>query len=439
MPFTRCAGCVSSIVISTEQVLHSVTPQILHFSVASLSLHIPQISVIFSTTFTCCPKYSGQHDTMLLDISYLIYTINKNTRMQMRVPMRSSLREIEEYKAGKLVKGAIKLSSNENPLGPSPEVIRKIVESLEEGKLNLSLYPWERNEEELRDEISSYIGAGMGKENIVIGAGIDGVLDTLVRIFIENGDEALIPVPTFSLYESLVKIAGGIPRYVKRRNNFSITAKDMLPMCSEKTKMVFISSPNSPTGNCISEDEVREIIESMPKAMVVIDEAYVEFADSSLVKQVEEYENVLVLRTFSKAFGLAGLRIGYGIIPEWLASHYKRSSIPFSVNSVAITAAIAALRDEEHLRKSVELVKHERPFLEENLHRFFKVYPSKANFVLVDVSPRRAYEVCDALMKRGIIVRDCSSFKGAGDSFIRISVGTREQNEKVVDALKSIC
>ncbi len=357
----------------------------------------------------------------------------------MRVPVRSYLREIGEYKAGKLVKGAIKLSSNENPLGPGPEVIREIVESIEEGKLNLSLYPWERNEEELRDEISSYVGAGMGKENIVIGAGIDGVLDTLVKIFIANGDEALIPVPTFSLYESLVKIAGGIPEYVKRRNDFSIAAKDLLPMCREKTKMVFIASPNSPTGNCISEAEVREIIESMPKAMVVIDEAYVEFADSSLVNMVKEYENVLVLRTFSKAFGLAGLRIGYAIIPEWLASHYKKTSIPFAVNSVALTAAIAALMDKEHLRRSVELVKHEKPFLEENLQRFFKVYPSKANFVLLDVSPWRAYEVYDALMKCGIIVRDCSSFRGAGDSFIRISVGTREQNEKVVDALKSIC
>ncbi len=355
----------------------------------------------------------------------------------MRVPVRSSLREIEEYKAGKLVKGAIKLSSNENPLGPSPEVIREIVESIEEGKLNLSLYPWERNEEELRDEILSYVGAGMG--NIVIGAGIDGVLDTLVRIFIENGDEALIPVPTFSLYESLVKIAGGIPEYVKRRADFSIAAKDLLPTCSEKTKMVFISSPNSPTGNCISEADVRAIIESMPKAMVVIDEAYVEFADSSLVNLVREYENVLVLRTFSKAFGLAGLRVGYAIIPEWLASHYKKTSIPFSVNSVALTAAMAALRDKEHLRRSVELVKRERPFLEENLQRLFKVYPSKANFLLVDVSPRKAYEVYDALMKSGIIVRDCSSFRGAGDSFIRISVGTREQNEKVVDTLKSFC
>lgn len=366
--------------------------------------------------------------------------MNTKIKMQVPVPVSPSLEEVEEYKPGKLVKGAIKLSSNENPLGPSPKVIREIVESIEEGKLNLSVYPWGRKEEELRDEILSYISLGVVKENIVIGAGVDGVLDTLAKIFIADDVVALIPVPTFSLYESLVKIAGGMPRYIKRKRgkDFSIPVKELISSYSERTRMIFISSPNNPTGNCISEDEVREIIESVPAAMVVIDEAYVEFADSSLVKLVTEYANVLILRTFSKAFGLAGLRVGYAVIPEWLASSYKKVSMPFSVNSIALTAAIAALRDKEHLRRSVELVKHERPFLEENLQRFFTVYPSKANFVFVDVSPLKSYEVYDALMKKGITVRDCSSFRGAGDSFIRITVGTREQNEKVVDVLKGI-
>lgn len=358
----------------------------------------------------------------------------------MRVPVRASLQEIEEYKPGKLVKGAIKLSSNENPLGPSPEVIREIVKRLEAGELNLNVYPWEKNEEELRDEISRYAGgARIEKDNVVLGAGVDGVLDTLARIFIADGDEALIPIPTFSLYESLVKIAGGVPRYIKRESgeNFDVPVKDLISACNEKTKLIFISSPNNPTGNCIPEDEIREIIESVDsRAMVVIDEAYAEFAGSSLVNLVTGYENVAVMRTFSKAFGLAGLRVGYGIIPEWLTSAYKKVAIPFSVNSIAIKAAIAALRDQAYLRKTVELVKHERAFLTENLRRVFeKVYPSEANFVLADVSPAKSAVVYAALMKRGIIVRDCSSFRGAGDSFIRVTVGTREQNEKVVEAL----
>ncbi|RJS80698.1 aminotransferase class I/II-fold pyridoxal phosphate-dependent enzyme, partial [Methanophagales archaeon] len=231
----------------------------------------------------------------------------------------------------------------------------------------------------------------------------------------------------------------GVPRYVKRksRENFDIPVKDLISACNEKTKLIFISSPNNPTGNCTPEDEIREIIESVDsRAMVVIDEAYAEFADSSLVNLVTEYENVAVMRTFSKAFGLAGLRVGYGIIPEWLTSPYKKVAMPFSVNSIAIKAAIAALRDPAYLRKTVELVKHERAFITENLqHVFKKVYPSEANFVLADVAPAKSAGVYAALMKQGIIVRDCSSFRGAGDSFIRVTVGTREQNEKVVEAL----
>ncbi len=157
--------------------------------------------------------------------------------------VRASLKEVEEYKPGKLVKGAIKLSSNENPLGPSPEVIKAIVRSLEGGELDLSIYPWEKNEEALVSEISTYVRASV--ENIVIGAGVDGVLDTLVKIFIDKGDEAIIPIPTFSLYESLVKIAGGIPRYVKRAENFSIPVEELTP--TGKTQMIFLCSPNNPT------------------------------------------------------------------------------------------------------------------------------------------------------------------------------------------------
>ena len=347
--------------------------------------------------------------------------------------VRASLKEVEEYKPGKLVKGAIKLSSNENPLGPSPEVIKAIVRSLEGGELDLSIYPWEKNEEALVSEISTYVRASV--ENIVIGAGVDGVLDTLVKIFVDKGDEAIIPIPTFSLYESLVKIAGGIPRYVKRVGNFSIPVEELTP--TGKTQMIFLCSPNNPSGNCISGDDVRAIIEST-NSMVVIDEAYVEFADTSLEELVNEYENVLVLRTFSKAFGLAGLRVGYGVLPEWLVSQYKKVSIPFTVNNIALKAAIVALRDNEHLRRSVELVRDGRQFLESNLQQLFAVYPSQANFVLLDVAPRKSYAVCDTLMENGITVRDCASFRGANDSLIRISVGTREQNAKVVEVLMNL-
>jgi len=263
-------------------------------------------------------------------------------------------------------------------------------------------------------------------------------MDTIAKIFFEKGDEVIIPIPTFSLYESLVKIADATPVYLPRNPdaNYGIPVLDIIAASNDKTRMIFLSSPNNPTGNRITGDDVRTLAESVPNAMIAVDEAYVEFAKKSLVKVVNDYENVLVLRTFSKAFGLAGLRVGYAVLPEWLASIYKKVSLPFTVNNVALTAAVAALRDKEHLRRSVELVKSGRPYLEENLQGLFKVYPSEANFVLVDVSPKRSSDVFDALLKKGITVRDCSSFRGASDSLIRISVGTQEQNEKVVAALK---
>lgn len=356
----------------------------------------------------------------------------------MPLPVRPSVEDIAEYKPGKLIKGAIKLSSNENPLGASPVVVRAVDEALKEKELDLSIYPWERNEEALREAIARYPSVNV--EKVVIGAGIDGVLDTLVKIFIGKGDGGIIPIPTFSLYESLVKIAGGTPIYLPRipEQNYAVSVEDLLAVCNDRTRMIFLASPNNPTGNCIAEDEVRKIAESVPEAMVAIDEAYVEFADTSLVKLVNEYENVLVLRTFSKAFGLAGLRVGYGIVPEWVVSNYRKVSLPFTVNNVALVAATAALKDKEHLRRSIELVKTGRPYLLENLQGLFKVYQSQANFVLVDVAPKTSAEVCAALEEKGITVRDCSSIRGAGESLIRISVGTAAQNEKVVAALKSL-
>lgn len=356
----------------------------------------------------------------------------------MPLPVRPSMEEIEEYKPGKRIKGAIKLSSNENPLGASPAVVRAIVGQLEAGDLELGVYPWEKNEEALREEIARYTGVDVSK--IVVGAGIDGVMDTIAKIFFEKGDEAIIPVPTFSLYESLVKIAGATAVYLPRNPdaNYDIPASDIIAASNDKTRMIFLASPNNPTGNCITGDDVRMLAESVPKAMIAVDEAYVEFAKKSLVKVVNDYENVLILRTFSKAFGLAGLRVGYAVLPEWLVSIYTKVSLPFTVNNVALTAAIAALKDKEHLRKCIELVKEGRSYLIENLQELFRVYLSQANFVLVDVAPKTSAEVATALERKGITVRDCSSFRGAGESLIRISVGTKEQNEKVVEALKSL-
>jgi histidinol-phosphate aminotransferase len=357
----------------------------------------------------------------------------------MNIEFRDSLAGIEEYVPSKSIEEVVKeynldadkvvkLSSNENPLGISPKAIKKITEHMNESHI----YP-EVCSPDLRCAISEYVGYPI--DSIVIGTGTDGVLDTITRLFVDKNDETVIPIPTFSFYELITRICGGTPRFIARKRDFTIPLEKLMDSVTTRTKIIFFCSPNNPSGNTMREEDVRMIAESVD-CIVVIDEAYVEFADSSLTHLVNEYENLVVTRTFSKAFGLAGLRIGYAILPNWISEGYMRVSQPFSVNRIGIVTGIAALQDMEHLNRTVKLVKDGRRIFRSHIP--FKTFPSEANFVLVDVSPFESRDVCEALLRMGIIVRDCSSFRGCSNSHIRISVGTEEQNMKVVDALNKI-
>jgi histidinol-phosphate aminotransferase len=263
---------------------------------------------------------------------------------------------------------------------------------------------------------------------------MDGLLDGLCRLMIETGDEVIVPTPTFAYYELPARACGGKPIFVRRDQDFSLDPEKVLGAESSRTKIIFLCSPNNPSGNLIPEARLRTIVENT-RSLVFVDEAYVEFADRNLAGLVWEYDNLVVGRTFSKVFGLAGLRLGYGIMPEWLVKEYTRAATPFSVSLLALKAGIAALSDAEHLRKSIEITKEGRKYLREKIP--FKVYPSQANFVLVDVAPLKAKTVTENLMRKGIIVRSCDSFREAGDTFIRVTVGTSEQNEKVVKAFEA--
>lgn len=355
--------------------------------------------------------------------------------------LRPTIKDIKEYVPGKSIEEIarkyglapekiIKLGSNENPLGPSPLAVEAIKERA--GKVHL--YP-PSDALELRKALSNYTGYPVN--NIVVsGSGMDGILDTFMRLFITQGAEAVIPIPTFSYYEIAALASGGKPVFVKRSRNFEINAEDILDKVSSSTKAIFICSPNNPSGNAIIERDARKILEA--NAIVFIDEAYTDFSEHSLKGLVREYDNLIVGRTFSKLFGLAGMRMGYALVPEWIAKEYMKVMTPFSVDVLSIAASIAALNDGEHLKKTIETVKKGRVQLSKGLESMCKVYPSEANFILIDVSPRKAKEVSEALLKKGIIVRDCTSFRGAGESLIRITVGTKEQNAMVIDALSSI-
>jgi histidinol-phosphate aminotransferase len=322
----------------------------------------------------------------------------------------------------------IKLGSNENPLAPSPKAVEALLNHA--GKINI--YP-SADAGELVAALADY--TGMPADTIVAsGPGMDGLLDGLTRTLISPGSEAVISTPTFSYYELAVRANGGTPVFVQRDEDFSVNTGLLKEAVTPRTKILFICSPNNPTGNVIPEKDLRDLVESV-SCLVFVDEAYVEFAGGSIVSLVNEYDNLIVGRTFSKAFGLAGLRIGYGIMPAWLKEEYMKAATPFNVSSAAVAAGVAALSDEEHLHRSTEIVRKGRKYLTDNLP--FRVYDSQANFVLVDVAPRKAKDVCGHLLEKGIIVRDCTSFRGTGESLIRVTVGTPEQNRRVVEGFSS--
>ncbi len=337
--------------------------------------------------------------------------------------------ELKKYVPGKSIddvkreyglEKVVKLASNENPYGPSPK-------ALEAFKTfdNLNVYP---NPEyrELREKIAEY--TGWNYERIAIGAGIDGILETLFRLLVDEGDEVLIPIPSFPYYHILTKLSCGKEVLVRRGKDFRLD-DSVFSYLSSKTKIVLISNPNNPTGNVEDPNLVEEIVEST-SAVVFIDEAYAEFADYKLNIDAE---NVVIARTFSKAFGLANLRIGYALMPEWLLDAYRAASTPFPVSTPAEKAAIAALEDVEWMRKCVEKIRAERERMYREMRKIVEVYPSKANFLLFKGSS----EIAEKMLRRGVIVRDCSSFIGC-ENHIRVTVGKPEENDAFLETLREV-
>ncbi|MFQ6136526.1 MAG: histidinol-phosphate transaminase [Candidatus Hydrothermarchaeales archaeon] len=346
------------------------------------------------------------------------------------LPGRSREEIAEEYSLDE--NEIIKLASNENPLGPSPIAIDEIKKSLSE----ISTYP-DPTATELRTKISKYLD--LDEESVVVGNGSDEIMELVFKTFLNPGEEVVIPIPTFPLYENLTKAYSGIPVLIPQDKGFQFDVDKILEKINKKTKLVFICSPNNPTGSVILEEDLRKILKE--ELVVILDEAYVEFADRSLAGLVREYENLVVLRTFSKAFGLAGLRVGYGLADKRIIDYFLRVKLPFNVNILALRAAAGALEDRRFLEESIKTAKEGREFLFEELSKIdrVKVHPSKSNFLLIRLELQKtSKEVTEDLFKRGIIVRDCAHFKGLDGEFIRVSVGTMEDNRRFLECLKEV-
>ena len=339
---------------------------------------------------------------------------------------------IEEVERELGIKGSIKLASNENPLGPSPKAVDAVTNALK----NLNRYP-DGGCYYLKEKLASRLG--VKPENIIIGNGSNEIIELVVRTFLRPGEEAVMGNPSFAVYPLVVPAAGGKAVLVPLKN-LTHDLDAMADAITEKTKIVFIANPNNPTGTMNTKAQLDKFIGRLPDDIIlVLDEAYYEFVTSkdfpNSFEYLKEGKNVVILRTFSKIYGLAGLRVGYGIAPERLNFYMNKVRQPFNVNSLAQIAAMAALDDEEHLKRSQKNNADGLKFLYGEIKAMgFEYVPTHANFFLIKVG--KGKEVYDALLKQGVIVRPMASY-GLGE-YIRVTVGTPEENKRFVEAIKKV-
>ncbi len=318
-----------------------------------------------------------------------------------------------------------KLDANENPYGPPPAVLATLA-SLPD----LHLYP-DPDQRRARAALADY--TGMPAERILLGNGSDELIDLLLLVTIEPGDEVLVPVPSFGVYLSRPPLFGARVVTVPRREDFDLDLEAIEDAITPRTKLLFLASPNNPTGNLVTPQQLSRLLRT--GILVILDEAYYEFAGQTLASFAREFENLVILRTFSKWAGLAGLRIGYGIFPPHLAAALWRVKQPFNVSTAAQAAVEAALVDRAWLMQRVLQVRLERGRLYRALRRysFLTPYPSHGNFILCRVHDGRAHELHAHLLRHAIVVRRYDDAWLC--NYLRITVGTPEQTDRILAAL----
>jgi histidinol-phosphate aminotransferase len=328
-----------------------------------------------------------------------------------------------ELSAGKIVK----LDGNENPYGCSPKVCQA-----------LATYPYYHNypdpeQRELRKALEEY--TGLGYQHIVCGTGSDDLIDLILRLLLRPGDEVINCPPTFGMYPFSTDVCGGHLVDVPRTEDFSLDMTGVKKALTERTKVIFVASPNNPTGDTATEKGISELIDT--GRVVVVDEAYFEFSDNvTMANLVPAYPNLIVLRTFSKWAGLAGLRIGYGLLPIEIAGYLMKIKQPYNANAAAQAAVLASLADADYLRANVSRIVVERERLFGKLEElgWLRPYPSQANFILCSLREGNAQEIWQGLREKGIFVRYFDT-PGVRDC-LRITVGKAEDTDALLKALK---
>lgn len=318
-----------------------------------------------------------------------------------------------------------RLASNENPEPLSPAALKAAEDALR----TVNRYPDERVSVLMQALRSRY-----DHEHFVTGVGMDGVIETIFRTLLEPGEKVAVSTPTFSFYALAAMGQGAEVITVPREADFSVDPKKLIRAAKE-AKITVLCSPNNPTGNATGVDVVREILDGI-EGLLFLDNAYVEYAGINYLPLMKKHENLVLGRTMSKAYSLAGLRIGYAFTPRWLPPWYNRAGTPFAVNAVSMAAAAAALADRAHPERHVAQVKRWRTRFADLVK--YPVLPSDANFVMIDVAPHTSDEMVGELARKGVVVRSCRSFSGLEDHYIRVSIGEDWENERFIEGINAI-
>ncbi len=325
----------------------------------------------------------------------------------------------------------IRMMSNENLLAPSENVLEAIVEAAKLG----NLYPG--SGPQLRQKLGE--ASGLTADHVMLGNGSTDVINTVVHTFVAPGDEVVIPVPTFPMYEARVKVVGGKVVQVPLTTDFYWDMPAILKAVTPSTKLIFICSPNNPTGNQILEEDLLKILDlGIP---TFFDEAYYELEDNVATRAslIKKYPHMMVNRTFSKAFGLAGFRVGYLLCDPKLAGYFNRVRIPWNVSLIAIAAALAGLEDTSDQDRKRRNVIEGREYIFDEINKIpgMRAYPSEGNFVLIDagVLNKDSLEIRDQMSAKGIYIRPMSGHN-MSRGFIRITVGTPDQNRLFIQVFK---
>ena len=319
----------------------------------------------------------------------------------------------------------IKLDGNENPYGCSPRVCQ-----------DLANYPYyhiypDPEQRKLKQALAEY--TELDRDHIVCGSGSDELIDLILRLFLRPEEQVINCPPTFGMYPFSTEICGGKVVNIPRDEHFAVDIDGIENALNERTKVIFIASPNNPSGNLASKQEILDLV-SMER-IVVVDEAYFEFSNVTVANLVPDYPNLVVLRTFSKWAGLAGLRVGYGIFPVEIAIQLMKIKQPYNINAAAQTAVLSSLADIDYLRHNIAKIVAERERLLSKLEelKWLKPWPSSANFILCAVDRGNTREIWRQLQRQGIFVRyfDTPRLKDC----LRISVGKPEDTDVLIEAL----